>query len=421
MKVLIVGCGIGGCTLALSLKAAGIDDIEMYEAADEVNELGLGINILPHAVRELIELGLGDDLDDVAIPTGELVMFSSQGQEIWREPRGLNAGYHWPQYSIHRGQLLQLLYRAVVTRIGIEYVHTGHKVTRYELLKNSRPDGHHAAIYFEGGGVATGDIVIAADGVHSAVRAQMHPNEGPALWNGITMWRGAAESDPFLTGRSMVMIGRFRKRAVIYPISMEAASRGRSLINMVLEVKVAEDRPMPKQDWNHRVDRDEIRSHFGSMKFDWLDVGALIEIADQWYQYPMIDRDPLLSWTDGRVTLLGDAAHPMYPVGSNGGSQAILDARTLARDLALIPDIDSAIAAYESVRRPATSAIVLANRQVGAEMPMELVAERAPNGFKDINDVIPRAELEELSRHYKQLAGFDPAILNAQQSRSVHR
>lgn len=421
MKVLIVGGGIGGLTLALSLHAAGIDDIDVFEAADEVSELGLGINMLPHAVRELTELGLADSLAAVAIPTGELVMFSIQGQQIWREPRGLDAGYRWPQYSIHRGQLLQLLYRAFLARVGPERIHTGHQLTSYELLPDDQPDGRRVAVHFSNGLGAAGDIVVAADGVHSAIRAQMYPNEGPVLWNGITMWRGVAEADPFLTGRSMAMIGHFRERAVIYPISIEAANRGRSLINMVFEFKVAEDRPMPRQDWDHRVDPDEIRSHFASMRFDWLDIPALIDAADQWYQYPMVDRDPLPSWTDGRVTLLGDAAHPMYPVGSNGGSQAILDARTLARDLALQPDIDSAINAYESVRRPATAAVVFANRQVGAEKPMEMVAELAPDGFAHINDVIPQAELEEMSRNYKRLAGFDPAILNEQPSRSVVR
>lgn len=421
MKVLIVGGGTGGLTLALSLHAAGIDDVDVFEAAEHVSELGLGINILPPAVRELTELGLADSLAEVGVPTGELVMFSTQGQQIWREPRGLDAGYRWPQYSIHRGRLLQLLHRAVLARLGPRRIHTGHQVTSYESLPDDRPGRRRAGIHFSNGLDATGDVVVAADGVHSAIRAQMHPDEGPALWNGITMWRGVAEGDPFLTGRSMAVIGRFCKRAVVYPISIEPANGGRSLINMVLEVTVAADRPMPKHDWDHRVDRDEIRSHFASMRFDWLDIPALIDAADQWYQYPMVDRDPLPYWTDGRVTLLGDAAHPMYPVGSNGGSQAILDARTLASDLALHPDIDGAINAYESVRRPTTSAVVLANRQVGAEKPMEVVAELAPHGFEHINDVIPQAALEEMSQRYKQLAGFDPAILNEQPSRSVVR
>jgi 5-methylphenazine-1-carboxylate 1-monooxygenase len=416
MKVVIVGGGIGGLSLALSLHAAGLDDLEVFEANAEVRELGLGINMLPHAVRELTELDLGDGLAAVAIPTAELVMFSTQGQEIWREPRGIAAGYRWPQYSIHRGHLLQLLHRAFLDRIGEQRLHTAYRATAYQARAGKSP-----TVRFANGDVDGGDVVIGADGVHSVVRGQMFPNEGAALWNGITMWRGAAEADPVLGGRSMALIGHFRKRIIMYPISAEADRRGRSLINMVLEIKMADDRPMPKQDWNHEADRAEIHASFDSMQFDWIDLPRLIDTADPWYQYPMVDRDPLPTWTEGRVILLGDAAHPMYPVGSNGGSQAILDARTLARELALQPDVDSALAAYESIRRPATSAVVLSNRQVGAELPMEIVAQRAPDGFENIADVVSREELEEMSSRYKQLAGFDPNILNNQPSLSVIR
>jgi 2-polyprenyl-6-methoxyphenol hydroxylase-like FAD-dependent oxidoreductase len=421
MKILIVGCGVGGLALALSLKAAGLDDIVLFEAADEVGELGLGINLLPHAVRELTELGLGPDLAAVAVATADLRMFNAQGQQIWQEARGIGAGYHWPQYSIHRAALLHVLHRGVIARIGLKRIHTGHKATRYRLLPSSSPPGHghRAAIHFSNGAVVSGDLVIAADGVHSAIRAQMHSNEGPVLWNGITMWRGIAEAAPFLSGQSMAMIGRFSKRAVIYPIANIVPKEGRALINMVLEVKLEQGGPLPRHDWSHTANRDEIRAHFGDMRFDWLDIAALIETAEQWYQYPMVDRNPLPSWTDGCVTLMGDAAHPMYPVGSNGCSQAIIDARTLARELALQPDIDSALHAYESARRSVTTAIVLANRQVGAEQPMELAAERAPHGFDDINDVFSQGELAQLAHRYKQVAGFDCATLNAQASRSV--
>ena len=266
-------------------------------------------------------------------------------------------------------------------------------------------------------GEISGDVVVAADGVHSTIRAQLYPNEGAALWNGQTLWRAVAGAPPFLSGATMVVIGHWGHRAVVYPIS--AAVNGMVLTNVVFEAQTAAGKPMPRQDWNHAVDRDEVSALFGAMRFDWLDVAALIETAQQWWQYPMVDRDPLPQWTFGRVTLLGDAAHPMYPVGSNGASQAIIDARVLARALALEPSIEAALAAYESARRPATQAVVLANRMVGAEQCMELAEARAPDGFDRIEDVFAPGELEELAAHYKRLAGFDPATLNERPSLSV--
>jgi len=235
------------------------------------------------------------------------------------------------------------------------------------------------------------------------------------------MWRAMVEADRFLDGRTMVMLGRFTHRAVVYPISAEADRQGRSLLNLVLEVRLAENRPMPPQEWDHRADRGEILEHFGHVRTEWLDLRPLIESAPAWYQYPMVDRDPLPRWGGGRVTLLGDAAHPVYPVGSNGASQAIIDARVLARALALAPTVEQGVAEYERERVPATAALVEANRQVGAERPMEVVADRAPNGFDRLEDVISREELERMSRDYKRVAGFDPGSLNERESLSVRR
>jgi 2-polyprenyl-6-methoxyphenol hydroxylase-like FAD-dependent oxidoreductase len=337
-------------------------------------------------------------------------MFNKHGQRIWGEPRGLGAGYRWPQYSIHRGRLLGLLHDAVVRRLGAARLHTGCRVVGFS-------DGGLVHVVGDLTGDVSADVLVGADGVHSTIRAQVHPHEGPALWNGQTLWRAVADAPPFLGGRTMVIVGHWGHRAVVYPIS--AATNGMVLTNVVLEAKTAVGKPMPRQDWIHAVDRDEVRALFGAMRFDWLDVAALIEKAEQWWQYPMVDRDPLPQWTFGRVTLLGDAAHPMYPVGSNGASQAIIDARVLARALALGPTIESGLAAYESVRRPATETVVLANRMVGAEQCMELAEARAPDGFEHIGDVFAPGELEELAAHYKRLAGFDPAALNERPSLSV--
>jgi 2-polyprenyl-6-methoxyphenol hydroxylase-like FAD-dependent oxidoreductase len=421
MKIAIIGGGIGGLTLALALHDAGIEDICVYESAPTIKELGVGINILPHAVRELCELGLLDDLYEVAIPTQELVYHSKSGQRIWGEPRGLAAGYKWPQFSIHRGDLQLLLLRAAIKRLGESRVKTGHHLVRFGQQGDTvwgefldKPGGKDVGRY-------EADLLVACDGVHSIVRRTLYPNEGPPKWNGVTMWRAVTEAKPFLTGRSMIMAGTFARRVVVYPISRKHEDRGLSLVNWVAELKTAEDQPMPVQDWEFIADREEVLKAFGSFKFDFLDVPDMIRHAATIYQYPMVDRDALPTWVDGRVVLLGDAAHPMYPVGSNGASQAIIDARVLARELALKPSIGDALSAYDAERRPATAAVVAANRKVGPELCMELVEERAPNGFTKIEDIVSLAELEQISARYKVTAGFDPAILNSRASLSVKR
>jgi 2-polyprenyl-6-methoxyphenol hydroxylase-like FAD-dependent oxidoreductase len=233
------------------------------------------------------------------------------------------------------------------------------------------------------------------------------------------MWRGVSVGKPFLSGRTMIMVGYFQHRVVVYPISKRYEDRGEALINWVAEIKTEEGRPMPKQDWEYKAKLEDALAPFLDFKFDFLDVPAMIRGAEAIYQYPMVDRDPLPTWNSGRVTLLGDAAHPMYPVGSNGASQAILDARVLARELALQPSMEAALESYDAQRRPATAAVVAANRQVGPEKCMEIVEERAPNGFANLDDIISREELEEISRSYKRTAGFDPEILNNRPSLSV--
>ena len=383
-----------------------------YESASAIKELGVGINVLPHATRELTELGLLDELFAVAIPTEELAYYTKRGERIWSEPRGLRAGYRWPQFSIHRGELLGILSRAVVERLGAERLHTGHHLTAFGQT------GGRVWAEFQDRATGTprgrreSDLLVGCDGIHSVVRRALHPHEGPPKWNGITMWRGVTIDKPYLTGRTMIMAGHFARRMVVYPISKQQEDHGRALINWVAEFKTADDQPMPQQDWEHTAQADEATEPFSSYVFDFLDVPAMIRAAEIIYRYPMVDRDPLDTWNFGRVTLLGDAAHPMYPVGSNGASQAILDARVLTRELAVQPSIESAIEAYDRIRRPATAAIVLANRGVGPERCMELVETRAPNGFESLDAVITQDELLEIARQYKATAGFSVEDLN---------
>ncbi|MFD1931228.1 flavin-dependent oxidoreductase [Nonomuraea mangrovi] len=399
MRILIIGGGIGGLTAALSLRAAGFTEITVAESVAEIRPLGVGINLLPHAVRELTELGLARHLDERARATAELAYHNRFGSLIWSEPRGLAAGYRWPQYSIHRGELQMLLLREVEAS-GVRVL-TGRELTSFGTSEAEFADGSTLAF----------DLLVGADGIRSTVRGRLYPDEGPPPWNGLVLWRGTTHAAPFLTGRSMIMAGDGERKFVAYPIK----DGDPPLINWIAERPVA-GQAADRGDWNRRVPAEEVLSHFAEWRFDWLDVPGLIAGASAIYEYPMVDRDPLPRWTHGRVTLLGDAAHAMYPVGSNGASQAILDARVLAFHLAGTDDIDQALAAYEHDRRPPTTALCLANRELGPEIVMKLAHERAPDGFTDIERILPRAELAAIAAGYKRKAGFDPELLNQRPS-----
>ncbi|MCF6469669.1 flavin-dependent oxidoreductase [Nonomuraea sp. MG754425] len=387
MRIVIAGAGIGGLTAALSLHAAGFADVTVHEAVRELRPLGVGINLLPHAVRELTELGLADRLAAIGVATAELAYFNRYGAPIWSEPRGLGAGYAWPQYSVHRGRLQMLLLETVLDRLGPDAVRTGSRIT----------------------GPGTEDLLIGADGINSAVRAHLYPGEGPPPWNGLVLWRGTTYGEPFLTGRSMIMAGDGTRKFVAYPIE----TGGRTLINWIAE-RPLDGRAPERGDWNRPADPVEVAGHFAGWRFDWLDVPGLIAGAASAYEYPMVDRDPLPRWTEGNRTLLGDAAHAMYPIGSNGASQAVIDARVLAWALAR-----GDLAAYERLRRPATTALQRSNREMGPEVVLKLAHERAPGGFDDIEQVIPYAERAEIAASYKRTAGFDPVALSERPSWSV--
>jgi 5-methylphenazine-1-carboxylate 1-monooxygenase len=418
VQVAIIGAGIGGLTAALSLHAAGIG-CQLFESVRKPRALGTGINLLPHAVRELTELGLGAALARAAIPPVEMVHYDRFGGRIWGAPRGLAAGYLWPQYAIHRGELQMILLDAVLERLGPSAVRTAMRLERFEERGGSVQMRflNRATDRVE---EIRADLLVGADGIHSAVRAQLHPAEGPPLWNGIYMWRGITEAPPFLTGRSMIVAGSNRRaKFVAYPISRGAEDRARAAINWVAEVRLDAHAAYEKDSWNRQARVESVLPYFADWRFDWLDIPALIAKAPAIFEYPMIDRDPLPSWGLGRVTLLGDAAHPMYPVGSNGGSQAILDARVLASMLARAKDPAEGLAAYEQVRRPATTALVLSAREMAPERVLATVAERAPTGFRHIEDVLTAEELATLAGNYKQLTGTDAETLNNRPSWTV--
>lgn len=406
MAVLIIGAGIAGLTAALSLHQIGVD-ARVFESVDTIEPLGVGINTLPHAVRELTELGLSDKLAETAIPTAELAYYSKHGKLIWTEPRGRAAGYNWPQFSIHRGTLQMLLLQAARERLGVDHIITGHPLVAWE----DTGDGVRASFANRRTGAKTeahGELLLAADGIHSTVRAQLYPHEGAPVWKGAILWRGVTGGPSFLTGRTMAMIGHEHQKFVCYPISNTGP-----VVNWIAELKFKADYQWRREDWNRRGDFSDFLPQFKSWRFDWLDVPALIRGADRCYEYPMVDREPLERWTFGRVTLLGDAAHPMYPIGSNGASQAILDARVLTREIRAHGTTETALQRYEAERRPATSAIVLANRGNGPDQVLQIVEERAPNGFTRLEDVLSDEERQEVAAGYKRIAGFDKDVLNS--------
>jgi 5-methylphenazine-1-carboxylate 1-monooxygenase len=402
LRYAVVGAGIGGLTTALSLHQIGVT-VEVFESVQELRPLGVGINLLPHAVRELHALGLLDELSSRSVAPTQLVYCTRRGQEIWREARGLAAGYSWPQLSIHRGVLQEILLQALIDRVGRDALHLGQSLVRIEQA-GDRPVG-----VFEDGRVEA-DVLIAADGIHSVARAQRYPEEGPPLWNGSLLWRGVAEIAPVRDGRSMIWAGHPEQKFVGYPIA--DLPNGTQLFNFIAELRRPESDLATREDWNRKGSLDDFLPPFADWDFDWLDVPSVIGAASETFVFPMVDRDPLPRWTFDGMTLLGDAAHPMYPIGSNGASQAILDARVLAGCLRRYPDAPAeALDRYEAVRRPATAAIVQANRGFGPELPMVLVEQRAPNGFDDIADVITPEEIARLTEDYRRTAGFSLAAL----------
>ncbi|WP_191084938.1 flavin-dependent oxidoreductase [Roseococcus microcysteis] len=396
--VLIAGGGVGGLTLALSLHERGIP-CEVFEAAPEVKQLGVGINTLPHAIRELSALGLLEALDAIAIRTRELRYLDRFGNRIWTEARGLHAGHEAPQFSIHRGRLHGALWQAAMERLGPARIHTNKRLQGY------MQDRSAVTVRFTDGSTRRGKALVGADGIHSALRALMHPHDGGIRWNGIQMWRGAVDWPVFEGGDVMTVAGDMREKLVLYPIAAGATPQTR-LTNWVVCAQIgdATQPPPRREDWSRPGRLEDVLPHVQRFRVPWLDVEALVRATPEFWEYPMCDRDPLPHWTEGRVTLLGDAAHPMYPVGSNGASQAILDARLLARLLGEMT-VPKALAAYEAERLPATREIVLANRRGGPERVVDVVSERAPEGFADIAQVIAQDELAAIARGYAQMTG----------------
>ena len=409
MTVLIAGGGIGGLTLALSCQQLNIPFI-IFEKTKTLEPLGVGINLQPNAVRELSDLNLKQDLYKIGVETQEFGLFSKKGLKIWTEPRGLAAGYNEPQFSVHRGQLQKLLYNKLIERADRFSIKTGCSVNSFENLSsgvklncfNKRSEQEETF---------SGSILVGCDGINSQVRKQMYPNEQPPIWNGAVLWRGITSEAPFRTKASMVMIGHDTQRFVSYPIS-DPDSNGRSIINWIAELKFDPSNPWPKGDWSKKVNKSKFIDQFKDWAFEWINPHQLISDAGDVFEYPMVDREPLEKWTFDNTTILGDAAHPTYPVGSSGASQAIIDSRKLVYQFKNKGLNNSALLSYENEMRPITNKITLTNRQAGPDALLQVVEDRCDGEFIEIEDVITKKELKQHADKYKMVAGINIERLN---------
>jgi 5-methylphenazine-1-carboxylate 1-monooxygenase len=409
--VIIAGGGIGGLVVALTLHQIGVSCL-VLESVPAVRPLGVGINLQPNAVRELIDLGITlAELDAIGIATQEWALVGLNGNDIYAEPRGLRAGYRWPQYSVHRGQLQVLLHAKVVERIGPAAVRLGARVTGYRVLADG---GVAVQVTSRDGAVCDveGALLIGADGIHSAVRAQMHPTQPPIHWGGCLLWRGVTWARPLRTGASFVGLGTHRHRMVIYPISAPHPHTGLSLINWIAELTVDAFDGQQPAGWFRQVPIESFVGHFADWRWDWLDVPALLRGADAAFENPMIDRDPVPTWVDGPVALLGDAAHAMYPTGSNGASQAIIDARLLGASMVAHGVSGDALRQYNDRLCGPISALILRNRGDGPFGLLKRVDELCGGRFDDIDAVISAAERVAYMADYKAAAGFAMTELN---------
>ena len=401
--VMIVGGGIGGLVLALSLHQIGVN-CRVYEGVTALKPLGAGINLLPHAVRELDELGLLPALDAVAIRTKDASYFNHHGQLIYREVAGTAAGYAWPQFSIHRGDLQMLLYKAVLERLGKDSVVTGHKFT--SVVQDH--DGITASFVDPEGNdlpKVRANLLVGCDGINSMVRAQYYPEEGDPVYSGLTVWRGVTSHKPFLSGADTIRAGWMPVgKLMIYPIRDNIDAEGNQLMNWVATLERAKP---TSYDWNGQAKLEDFIEPYSKWNFDWLDVPALLRKTERYMVYPMVDRDPVPTWTFGRVTLLGDAAHPMYPRGSNGAGQSILDARYMTGCFKRLGTTEDALQDYDKVRVAATGKVVLMNRANPPDTVLRVVFERTGGKrFNKIEDVISPTELQEILDSYKAVAGF---------------
>jgi len=412
MTVLIAGGGIAGLTMALTCHEIGVP-FRVFESSRRILPLGVGINLQPNAVRELTDLGLADQLPDIGIEAEEWALVGRGGNDVWSEPRGRHAGYRWPQYSVHRGEFQIVLLEEVRRRCGHDAVAEAHRLLHYE----NTDSGITATFENRSSGtpvMVEGSLLIGADGLNSATRRQLFPDEGPPVWGGAMLWRGTALGPPIRSGAAFTLVGNLDQRFVHYPIGPVDPETGLQRQNWLTELTVDRDQGWDSAaGWNREVDVSVFLPHFEDWVWDWFDVPAFVQRAERVWEYPMVDRDPAPTWVDGRMALIGDAAHVMYPVGSNGASQSIVDARVLGAKLVEHGVNPDALAAYADALHEEISALVLRNRGHGPIAVLGVVDERCGGWFDDIDEVMPRTEIESFMARYKEAAGFAKDALNA--------
>lgn len=395
--IAIAGAGIGGLTAALCLHEKGFT-VKVFEAVPELRPLGVGINLMPHSSQVLQGLGLGEGLDEIAIRTRCIEYRTRYGHLIQSDPRNVESGFPAPQYSIHRGELQFLLLQTVRERLGADAVEANKAVAGFSQSADT------VSVRFADGSSRDCDLLVGADGLRSMVRQQLHPNEGPLCYEGTMMFRGAVEMEQIGDGRTMVIAGNHDVKFVTYPISERLRRQGRALTNWVAEVRHDKPRHIQDADWGRGATIEFIKE-FEGFRMPDMDVVEILRSTENVTEFPMVDRDPLPFWSQGRVTLLGDAAHPMYPIGANGASQAILDARVLADELSANPGPEG-LAAYEAVRLPVATNVVLTNRKGGPEQVLDIADARVKGPDDRIEDLITREELEQVAAMYRSVAGF---------------
>ena len=407
-KVAIIGGGIGGLATALFLHQRNVR-CRVYEAASSFSELGVGINLLSHAMRAMGDLGLVEALGKVAVEPEWRCFYNRHGQLIHREQTGRFAGYQWPHYSVHRGDLHEILLNAVRERLGPDTVMMGYRFIKVEQdergvrLDWQDPNGEPIAR-------TSATVAIGCDGVNSTVRRQFYPDEGRLAFGGINMWRGSTIYRPILDGKSVILAGSMKYgKLVIYP--MRNYPDGRQLINWNVEVQSEVAGPNA---WNKDGNVEDFIWRYKNSSVEWVDFVDLVSHADMVLEYPMVDRDPVDRWTFGRVTLLGDAAHPMYPRSGNGAAQSILDGQVIAGLLGSLPPVE-ALAAFQKERLELVNKIVVSSRSSPPDLIIETVEKRT-NGerFNKLDDVMSSTELQGIIDNFHKLTGSDLAAVNRQ-------